>query len=407
MSPRQRSGAAGAPKTDDELLALYRPFLYYDSLESYRADSAAVLPEQFFDGGQGWSYSNSLKRKSGAVLASARPAPGQQKLDLAFLGGAMYRDGVAVRKDDLIDAFGRDYVADAGRMHAQQGYANRCYGYVAREADGTRWLQYWFFYYYNDKSFARIGLHEGDWEMIQLRLGANDAPNVVTFAQHNTAEAFRYEELITRNVGEARAPVVYVGRGSHASFHRPGRHEVIPFSPDHADGKGEKRRPALDVISLQTGWVAWPGKWGSSGTSPGGPAKHEQWSDPGGFHGEVAGPAVRGRAPARAARAPAGPPPPEPPTPTLTVRRDRDRAVISYRFPARLAAGTAPSDIVISVDGLDDDLPPATYTFKVRDRTGTVTHPFPLADGRYVVRAVAMRGEEAASEAASRPVPKR
>ncbi len=162
--------------TDAELLQRFSPYLQYDSLESFRADSAAELPEGYFDDGTTWSYTNSLKRKDGSVLAAANPRPGQTKLDLTFLGATRYRNRVSVRRTDYVDAAGRRYVADARRMHADPRVADRIYGHVAREANGTRWAQYWFFYYYNDKNFLGIGLHEGDWEMIQLRIDAIARP---------------------------------------------------------------------------------------------------------------------------------------------------------------------------------------------------------------------------------------
>lgn len=385
--------------TDAELLERYRPFCHYDQIESFRADSAAVLPEHFFDGGRSWSYSNALKRSGGKTIAKAKPEPGQPKLELAFLGRSSYAHGEAVRGSDFIDAFGRDYINDATRMHANPQYADRSYGHVARETDGTRWLQYWFFYYYNDKNFLGVGVHEGDWEMIQLRIGADDKPTVATYAQHNDAEGLRYADVTRKKVGPTEVPVVFVGRGSHASFAKPGRHDVIFLFPDYADGKGAKVRPALEVIDETTSWVAWPGKWGSSESSPRGPAQHRQWADPAGFHREVAGAAVRSRARARAS-APAAPP-----APAMTARVVAGRALVEYRFPERLPADSSmPTRIAISVDRLDDDMPPVTHAFPVKGREGTAAHPLPLESGSYAVRVVAFSEEGAASPVVSRRI---
>ena len=272
-----------APLTDELLLARYRPWLYYDSLESYRSDSAASLPEHVFDGGTGWSYANSLKRKGGSVVASARPEPGQQQLDLGFLGGSKYRNGAAASSTDFLDAHGRDYVADARRMHGNGQYADRCYGHIVREANGTRWVQYWFFYYYNDKSFWGIGLHEGDWEMIQLRLDASDTPTIATYAHHSEGEGFRWADLHRRKVGSYEAPVVYVGRGSHASFAKPGQHQTMwPLPPDYADGKGEKKRPVLDDLECdELGAVA--GQVGLERLQPAGTGSARPVARPGGL----------------------------------------------------------------------------------------------------------------------------
>ena len=114
------------------LLRRYVPYLRYDSLESYRADSAAVLPEHFVPAGTGWSATNVLRRKDGTVLAAARPRAGQATLTLDFLGKGRYANGTTVRRDDLVDAVGSDYVADARRMHADPRYADVCYGSVGQ-----------------------------------------------------------------------------------------------------------------------------------------------------------------------------------------------------------------------------------------------------------------------------------
>src|SRR3954462_9821740 len=154
-------------------LVRYSPCLRYASQESSRADSAATMTDSIGKAGP-----NVLKRKGGSVLKKAGAG-----LTLEFLGSYS-----GARSDDFLDAVGRDYVADARRLHAKPEYADRIYGHVAKDRKGATWLQYWFFYYYNDKQFLGLGLHEGDWEMIQLRLGANGVPEAVTYAQHDTAE---------------------------------------------------------------------------------------------------------------------------------------------------------------------------------------------------------------------------
>jgi hypothetical protein len=406
MSARRRARVAAEAVDVRLLLRRYVPYLRYDSLESYRADSAAVLPEHFVPAGTGWSAANVLKRRDGTVLAAARAGRGQATLTLDFLGKSRYANGTTVRRDDVIDAVGRDYVADARRMHADPRHADVCYGSVARDRDGTVWLQYWFFYYNNDKTFFGFGAHEGDWEMIQLRLGAREVPTAATYAQHREAQALRWSELDRRNADGHPVPVVFVARGSHASYARAGEHQLVfGAPPDYADGRGPRVRPRLEIIG-DTGpaWAGWPGIWGSSDSSPRGPATKRQWTDPGGFHQAVAG--AQGRAGAAAGRAGAAAPTPAPPAPRIAVHRLEDRAVVDYRFPARLRSGVArPAWLVIAVDGKDDDLPPATYAFPVRAAHGVVAHPLPLEPGRYVVKATAYSDDGVASRVVSSPVP--
>ena len=387
--------------TDTELLKRYSPYLQYDSFESFRADSAAVLTDHFLDDGAAWSHTNTLKRSGGSVLAAARPRPGQVKLELALLGAKHYANGATVRRGDYLDAVGREYVADARRMHAEARYADRIYGHAVRDSSGAIWLQYWFSYYYNNKNFLGIGLHEGDWEMIQIRLGRTGTPTVATFAQHNTGEAFTWSQLELRSLRSGPVPVVYVGRGSHALFASSGTHWPLPFPvpPDYANGKGPRVRPALEVITDNgPGWALWPGKWGSSDSSPRGPVDKGQWSDPAGFHEEVGGSLTRARPRPRAVPAA---PPPAPPAPKIKVRRVEDRALVEYSFPKTATGAALPEQLVVSVDSPDDDLPPSTQAFDVKARTGAVVHPTRLADKRYVVQVVAYSEKGMESEAVS------
>ncbi len=375
--------------TDEELLRRYNPYLQYDSLESFRSDSAATFPEHFLEDGSKWSYANVLKRKGGSVLASARPKDDQKQLTLDFLGKAKYASGAEVQSTDFIDAAGRRYVEDARRMHGDPRMADRTYGHVVREQTGFTWLQYWFFYYYNDKNFLGIGLHEGDWEMIQIRLGRDGNPSTATFAQHRDGEALEWSDLELRPSDDGHVPVVYVGRGSHASFASAGEHwSMFPLPPDYSDGKGPLVRPALEVVEDdEPGWAHWPGKWGSSDSSPTGPSQKGQWNDPTAFHVELGGSATRGRVKRRPRPSPDLP---IPPAPKLTFARVDDQVVVRYEYPKRLPAGAArPERIVVAVDTPDDDLPPASHAFTVRARTGVFAHPLELGDERYVVRAVA------------------
>jgi hypothetical protein len=380
--------------SDAALLARWTPYLQYDSLESFRADSAATLPEMFFDDGSNWRYTNSLKQQGGKVLAAALPAQGQQQLDLAFLG-RRYPGGTAAKRTDFLDEAGRRYVEDARRLHADPRYADRIYGHAIRDAAGNTWLQYYFFYYYNDKSFFGIGLHEGDWEMIQLRLGADGVPDAATFAQHDTGQALKWSEVELRNSPDGKVPVVYVGRGSHASFPTKGEHFPLPLpQPDYADGKGPRIRPALDVISDSgPSWALWPGKWGSSDSSPRGPSTKKQWHQPAAYHQEVSE--------RIALEAPGEAPAPAPPAPKLEVRRRGDQFLVDYSFPRLRADAGRPERIALSVDRPDDDLPPSTYAYTVRSPTGVIAHPARLERGPYVVRGVAYNEDGVGSRVTS------
>src|ERR1700759_1720469 len=104
------------------LLALHRPVVQYDSLESYYTDWAAVITDR---------PSNVLKQADGTVLAAAGPpTAGVPQLSLAFLQPNPYPTGQPVAATDYLAEVGSDYVTQARTMHARPGYANKVHGRV-------------------------------------------------------------------------------------------------------------------------------------------------------------------------------------------------------------------------------------------------------------------------------------
>ena len=374
-----------------ELLERHKPLLRYDSQGSFYADSARGMPER---------AANMLRRADGSAIATA--APGGLTLD--FLGARRYGDGSRVGRDDYLDAAGRDYVLQAREIHANSAYADRTYGHLALDKAGRRWLQYWFFYYYNDKAFLGFGLHEGDWEMVQIRLGTGGAPEAMTFAQHEHGERCSWQQVERRG----NRPVVYVARGSQASYPRSGRHRA-PIVPDHADGRGAEVSPELETLDgRRLRWVGWPGRWGSTrarnvaeSSSPRGPRQHGQWERPQEFHEDAVEKLglrgmVQGQPELRVA-----------PAPRISAERVGDRAIVRYALPRPRRGESLPVQIVVSVDSPDDDLPPASYSFPVEEARGTIEHPLKLEDRRYVVRASGFTREAVGSDTVEVPLRRR
>ena len=125
------------------------------------------------------------------------------------------------------------------------------YGRRVRGGDGRTWLQFWFLYADNpqDRGIVRTGRHEGDWEVVQLRLGAGGRPDAATFAQHGWAEACPWRGT------------VYVAHGSHASYPRAATHDrPWPDPDDEAPGDG----PARSVRTCGRAGVARPAARGRS-----------------------------------------------------------------------------------------------------------------------------------------------
>ena len=188
------------------LLERHKPLVRYDAQEAYFADAAAEWTD---------NPGNRLISLKGEVLAAA--AGKTHRLSLGFLG-AGYEGSSA---DDAIACTGDDYAEQYATLRTSGDYRNRVYGRVAEDSQGATWIQYWFFYFYNDAGFLGFGAHEGDWEMVQLRLG-DDGPDVAVYAQHKEAEARPFAE-VERAPDSSDRPVVYSARGSHASVLHAGK----------------------------------------------------------------------------------------------------------------------------------------------------------------------------------------
>src|SRR5262249_39102064 len=187
--------------------------------------------------------------------------------------------------------YSRQY-ADLRAAHPE--FRNVIYGRTVH-AGAELWLQYWFFYFLNDYQLAwGIDVHEGDWEMIQLRLPAGASePDAAVYAQHTFCEIrdwSRVRRLADEKrdagepvgTGDADRTLVYSGRGSHASFFEPGYHPTDFY--DVTDGKRRSATEAqLDVVDDDPSWLRWPGRWGGRRTGypgPTAPRDHAQWTDP-------------------------------------------------------------------------------------------------------------------------------
>ena len=162
------------------------------------------------------------------------------------------------------------------------------YGRVARDG-AQRWLQYWLFFAFNgqDRGIVRTGRHEGDWEMVQLRLAADGRPDAATFTQHSSTAACSWDALEHDVRGGVR---VYVANASHALYPRRGVHDrPFPDPNDEARG-GEVVVPEVRAVTAaRPRWMRWDGRWGDSRasfvpgeqSSPHGPAHSgERWTEP-------------------------------------------------------------------------------------------------------------------------------
>jgi hypothetical protein len=340
-----------------ELLKRHRPFLKYDSQESYFADSAAT-----------WTNNpgNRLLDKDGKQLAVAG-----QGLSPTFIG-LTYPDGRKADKRDLISNPSKNYREQARKLHEDKRYRNHMYGHAVLDSNDDLWLQYWFWYFYNDYNlignFLKAGLHEGDWEMIQIRL-QDETPDLAIFAQHATAETRRWSQVDL--MPGTQRPLVYVARGSHASYFEPGRHWTGHWF-DYADGKRKSPELTLHIPVDEDDnwrWVRWPGRWGDTkkggnpldSDSPQGPADHAQWDDPLVMLEKAAERPLA--APEDRPRPPAAP----------FVRVEWAGSTIRVTYTVQPAADRKiPHGLAVTINSPEETAPPTTETFTISRRTGCV-----------------------------------
>ena len=339
--------------SSDELLARFKPQLRYDSQEAFFADSAEQMTS---------NPGNELKRKDGTVLQVAGGG-----LSLSSLG-LTYSDGSDALDSDVLSVQGKNYRDQYTRLReARPELSNRIYGHAVTGSDGREWLQYWLFYFYNDYHLAAdFGLHEGDWEMVEVRLQDDGTPDLAVYAQHAYAEMRTWDEVEKTDDGR---PVVYPARGSHASYFEPGLYETVGWY-DIADGKRDTPELGLEILADDAPpWVVWPGYWGDTRKvkpldedSPQGPGPHDQWLDPAGLiEAAIVRPHKR---------------PAEPPELTFDIRHGRLWLLLDFTR----RTGPPPIKLVVNINSPDEPgVPPKTFTFDVQDAPREVDTNFDVS----------------------------
>jgi hypothetical protein len=223
---------------------------------------------------------NRLLRADDAVIKMT----GARRNALTLDGLRDYPPGEHEAETDRIDAVGADQLMPP-LLQSDDSYRNRIYGRVAR-ADGTRWLQYWFWLYNNPKNLFGWGKHEGDWEMVQIRLDPDDRPVSASYSQHEHGETRPWADV---EKWEGDHPVVYLAPLSHAAYFRGETH----FYGSGVDNPAPNGPGALPDVEPFGDWVSWPGRWGGDlgrtilgkrvGRSPRSPGCQDHYIDPAAF----------------------------------------------------------------------------------------------------------------------------
>jgi hypothetical protein len=151
------------------------------------------------------------------------------------------------------------------------------------QAGNLSWHQFWSWWPYNPKTYAGMGAHEGDWELVQIGCAdpEGERPVLVTCSQHSGGEK-RMWHRVALGTPDPR-PVIYVARDSHANYFAPER-----SATDVADGQGVEL-VHYSVRELDAPWVPWKGRWGNSDSSPGPLVPRRAWQAPHAYHDQARG----------------------------------------------------------------------------------------------------------------------
>lgn len=172
------------------------------------------------------------------------------------------------------------------------------YAHVVQQSDEPNlvFLQYWFYWYYNDWN----NKHESDWEGITLKFEASSpdealtvGPSEVGYSQHEGGERADWDDAKLERQGDH--PVVYSSAGSHASYYGSavylGRGASEGFGCDDTSGPSQRLAPNVVLLPDEVvdpddplAWLAFDGRWGErqhgAFNGPTGPAVKDRWLEP-------------------------------------------------------------------------------------------------------------------------------
>jgi hypothetical protein len=173
----------------------------------------------------------------------------------------------------------------------------RVYAHVNKTRAGGYYIQYWFFYPYND--YFKVLQHEGDWEHITVTLDAKQNPIRAYYAAHSSGAQHDWNALEKvddsgRESAAGTHPVVYSARGSHASYRTAGKQDIkgLPALEDYTYKNGPIWMTWKNLVNIGEKncplngqeFILFSGKWGEIGstddtTGPTGPAFKDSFLD--------------------------------------------------------------------------------------------------------------------------------
>lgn len=234
-----------AAQPDEDLAATYSPVLHFAGAEKFYPVNVEYA-----------IASSAVKQRVSAgspTMVDSSPTP-------QGLNGYSLENLYLDNSFGTLDAIASDYTTKASSL----GYT--AYVHVANEG-GSRVIQYWLFYAYND---GPLNNHEGDWEVVEVFLNGAGSPTQVLCSQHGSGENAVWSDVEK----DQTHPVIYVAQGSHANFFRSYQGKIgIENDIVGADGKTIQPNELKLVLLSEPGsqpasqnWLQFTGRWGYWGT---------------------------------------------------------------------------------------------------------------------------------------------
>ena len=340
--------AAATPPSTEELLGRYAPVLRYETQESYFADSAAEMTDNYVTGRR----ENSLVGADGSRIAAADPADPLPQLTLGFLADQQYANGATATNSTTSTP------PTAPTSRTPSGCVPPATGIAPTGASSSR--------------RARRGCSTGSSTTTTRRTSSASACTRATGSRSRSASTPTACPTPPSTPSTATVSAAPGARSSAAAARRwsTSRSPRTPptsarastardLPDDYHRGTGLAVRPGLEVVTTAPGFLAWRGRWGGSSSSPVAPRRQAKWTNPSAFAADASActvGAVQAHASAVAARAAV-------PAPRLRVVRDGGRVTVRYRF-GRASGRDRPHTLLVSVTAPGD--PGAAVARRVR-----------------------------------------
>lgn len=240
----------------DVLMRTYAPLIYFHPGEKYYPCSVEWYVQQC----SLWQRAKHEKEKDKKIKSKGEITQDQ----IATLGGFCEPQAEYYLKPEV----GSEHYR--GQPIINKKCTAPCYAHAFKKAEGGIVLQYMFFYAYNgptvDLKFVSFGVHQGDWEHIDVHLNPDYTIRDVFLSAHTAQKAGNYVSPHKLRWHEKTHPIIFASRFGHASHKK-----IMKFPDKNLDvtGKGVPWDTQYYIVNVDKPgqeWIYFRGSWGNSKT---------------------------------------------------------------------------------------------------------------------------------------------